>query len=145
MDRFENFTALILKISKLIHRVKLFEMDGYDLKAIHVMCIYYVGGRPCTAGELVRLTGEDKAAISRALALLKSRGFINYDAGRYNAAVTLTPQGEKLFGFINVRAAAAVDAAGADLTDEERAIFYKSLASIAENLEKYYNGLKSGG
>ena len=44
-----------------------------------------------------------------------------------------------------MRAAAAVDAAGADLTDEERAIFYKSLASIAENLEKYYNGHKSGG
>ena len=132
MDRFENFTVMVLKINKLVHKIKLVEMDGYGLKAIHVMCIYYAGAAPVTAGELSRLTCEDKAAISRALTMLKKRGFINYDAGK------------KLYDYINVKSKAAVDAAGADLSETERAALYKSLASIAENLEKYYNSITSG-
>ena len=144
MDRFENFTVMVLKINKLVHKIKLVEMDGYGLKAIHVMCIYYAGAAPVTAGELSRLTCEDKAAISRALTMFKKRGFITYDAGRYNAEVTLTEEGKKLYDYINVKSKAAVDAAGADLSETERAALYKSLASIAENLEKYYNSITSG-
>ncbi len=143
MDRFENFTVTVLKINKLVQKIKLFEMDGYGLKAIHVMCIYYAGGGPVTAGELCRLTCEDKAAISRALGMLKGRGFINYDAGKYNAEVTLTGKGRELCDFIKVKSSAAVEAAGADLSEEERALLYKSLASVADNLEKYYNALSA--
>ena len=143
MDRFENFTVTVLKINKLVQKIKLFEMDGSGLKAIHVMCIYYAGGGPVTAGELCRLTCEDKAAISRALGMLKGRGFINYDAGKYNAEVTLTGKGRELCDFIKVKSSAAVEAAGADLSEEERALLYKSLASVADNLEKYYNALSA--
>lgn len=143
MDRFENFTVTVLKINKLVQKIKLFEMDGYGLKAIHVMCIYYAGGGPVTAGELCRLTCEDKAAISRALGMLKGRRFINYDAGKYNAEVTLTGKGRELCDFIKVKSSAAVEAAGADLSEEERALLYKSLASVADNLEKYYNALSA--
>ena len=143
MDRFENFTVTVLKINKLVQKIKLFEMDGYGLKAIHVMCIYYAGGGPVTAGELCRLTCEDKAAISRALGMLKGRGFINYDAGKYNAEVTLTGKGRELCDFIKVKSSAAVEAAGADLSEEKRALLYKSLASVADNLEKYYNALSA--
>ena len=143
MDRFENFTVTVLKINKLVQKIKLFEMDGYGLKAIHVMCMYYAGGGPVTAGELCRLTCEDKAAISRALGMLKGRGFINYDAGKYNAEVTLTGKGRELCDFIKVKSSAAVEAAGADLSEEERALLYKSLASVADNLEKYYNALSA--
>ena len=105
--------------------------------------IYYAGGGPVTAGELCRLTCEDKAAISRALGMLKGRGFINYDAGKYNAEVTLTGKGRELCDFIKVKSSAAVEAAGADLSEEERALLYKSLASVADNLEKYYNALSA--
>ena len=143
MDRFENFTVTVLKINKLVQKIKLFEMDGYGLKAIHVMCIYYAGGGPVTAGELCRLTCEDKAAISRALGMLKGRGFINYDAGKYNAEVTLTGKGRELCDFIKVKSSAAVEAAGADLSEEERALLYKSLASVAEKKKKYYNALSA--
>ena len=143
MDRFENFTVTVLKINKLVQKIKLFEMDGYGLKAIHVMCIYYAGGGPVTAGELCRLTCEDKAAISRALGMLKGRGVRNYDAGKYNAEVTLTGKGRELCDFIKVKSSAAVEAAGADLSEEERALLYKSLASVADNLEKYYNALSA--
>lgn len=140
-NKFENFTVTVLKLNKLVQKIKLYEMDSYGLKAIHVMCIYYAGGGPVTAGELCKLTYEDKAAISRALSLLKERGFINYDGGKYNAVVTLTEEGVKLYQFIMEKADAAVNAAAGDITYEEHVIFNKVLSSVAKNLESYYNGL----
>jgi DNA-binding MarR family transcriptional regulator len=141
--RFENFTIAILKLNKLIQKIKLYEMKDYDLKAIHVMCIYYLetneGG--LTASELTRLTLEDKAAISRALVLLSERGFIKYDSNTYNALVTITAEGKKIAAHIEERANAAVNAGGSDLSDEERNNFYRALNSISNNLEEYYNKL----
>lgn len=78
MERtFEQFTLLVLKINKLIQRIKTFEIRGYGLKAVHVLCVYFLNENPqgLTAAEIVKLTVEDKAAISRALAELKSKGF----------------------------------------------------------------------
>ena len=44
-----------------------------------------------------------------------------------------------------MRATAAADFAGKDLTDADRAVLYKSLSSIAANLESYYKGLLKNG
>jgi DNA-binding MarR family transcriptional regulator len=142
--RFENFTIAILKLNKLVQKIKLYEMKDYDLKAIHVMCIYYLSENPegLTASELTRSTLEDKAAISRALATLQEREFVKYDSNTYGANVTLTENGEKVAKFITLRAESAVEAGGSSLTDEEREVFYRSLSSIAENLEKYYDSLE---
>jgi DNA-binding MarR family transcriptional regulator len=141
--RFENFTIAILKLNKLIQKIKLYEMKDYDLKAIHVMCIYYLDANEggLTASELTRLTLEDKAAISRALVLLSERGFIKYDSNTYNALVTITAEGKKIAAHIEERANAAVNAGGSDLSDEERNNFYRALNSISNNLEEYYNKL----
>ena len=66
---FEHFTISILKLNKLVQKIKQYEMQEYDLKAIHVMCGYYLNEHPegLTSSELVKLTLEDKAAISREL------------------------------------------------------------------------------
>lgn len=140
-ERFENFTLSVLKLNKLVQKIKLFEMDGYGLKAIHVMCIYYAGTASVTAGELCRMTYEDKGAISRALSLLKSKGFVDYD-GKYNAEIVLTQQGRQLYEHIRGRAEAAVLAAVSNISEEERNVFNKVLASLSANLENYYNLLK---
>ncbi len=140
-DRFETFTITVLRLNKLVQRIKLLEMDGYGLKAIHVMCIYFAGKGPVTAVELSRLACEDKAAVSRALGLLKQRGYVQYEAGGYNAAVTLTPQGRELGEFILRRSQSAVEAAAGHLTEEEHRVFNKVLASVAEHLEKYCRDL----
>ena len=79
MDKiFEHFTITILKLNKLVQKIKLYEMQEYGLKAIHVMCGYYLMENPdgLTASELVKLTLEDKAAISRALKTLQEKGFV---------------------------------------------------------------------
>lgn len=141
--RFENFTITILKLNKLVQKIKLYEMEEYGLKAIHVMCIYYLDEyrQGLTAGELVKLTLEDKAAISRALRLLREKGYVQYDPNRYNAAILLTSEGGQVAEFIRDRAEKAVDAAGGSLSEEERGLFYRSLSSIAERLKAYYDGL----
>ena len=139
-DIFEHFTITILKLNKLVQKIKLYEMHGYDLKAIHVMCSYYLHRNPdgLTASELSKLTLEDKAAISRAIKDMHEKGFVKYDANKYNAPIVLTDEGIELAKIIERKAADAVKAGSYDFTDEQRLFFYKSLISISENLENYY-------
>ena len=141
-NRFENFTVAILKLNKLIQKIKLYEMRDYGLKAIHVMCVYYLRTRgELTASELSKLTLEDKAAISRAISFLNEKGFVNYDSNKYIAPIKLTDEGIKVSEYINRRAESAVNAGGGFLTEEERINFYSALELIAKNLKNYYENL----
>lgn len=140
---FEQFTLLVLKINKLIQRIKTFEIRGYGLKAVHVLCVYFLNCNPqgLTAAELVKLTVEDKAAISRALAELKSKGFAESGGNGRNATVKLTESGKELAEFIERETSAAEAACSLDFSDGERLIFYNSLKKIAENIQNYYENL----
>lgn len=142
-DLFERFTVSILRLNKLVQRIKIYEIKKFGLKSIHVMCLYYLNCHPegLTASELVKLTLEDKAAISRALATMREEGYAEYDSATHNADVCLTPKGKQLAEYIVGRAAAAVSAGSADFSAEQREFFYKSLVTISDNLEQYYNEL----
>lgn len=141
---FENFTMSILRLNKLVQRIKLCEMEAFGLQAVHVMCVYCIGRCEggITAGELVSRTLEDKAAISRALALLKRKGYVYSDGRKHNSKLFLTDEGKSIAEFIDVAAARAVDA-GMDsaLSDERRREFYATLNDIYENLKAYYQKL----
>lgn len=140
---FQSFTTSVLKIYKLIQKIKLHEMRGYGLKGIHVMCMYYLRERPegLTASELMRLTLDDKAAISRALKLLSDKGYIEYDEKTYNSRIRLTPAGFEVAEDVSVKADKAVSAVAEDFTDEQREFFHGTLARIVEHLESYYGEL----
>lgn len=140
---FKQFTVSVLKLNKIIQKIKTFEMREFGLKAVHVLCVYFLNGSDggLTASELVRLTLEDKAAISRALGLLKEKGFVEYGANGRNASVRLTEDGKALAQFIEKETSAAEKACSLDFSEEERQIFYKSLTQIAENMQKYYENL----
>lgn len=144
---FENFTITVLRLNKLVHKIKTYEMKEYGLKAIHVMCIYYLDEHRegLKAAELSKLTLEDKAAISRGLALLRDKGYVGYDSDKYNAEIRLTESGVKLAEEIAEKSENAVNAGCADFTDGERENFYKSLQVIANNLQVYYAKLSEGG
>ncbi len=141
---FENFTVSVLRLNKLVQRIKQYEMAEYGLKAIHMMCVYYLAHRPdgLTAVELSKLTLEDKAAISRALRVLRQKGYVAYDSQRYNAPIRLTDAGRALSVHLDARADCAVQA-GKDnaLSDEDRMAFYATLGKISANLETYYEEL----
>ncbi|MCH5160828.1 MAG: winged helix-turn-helix transcriptional regulator [Clostridiales bacterium] len=142
---FENFTITVMKLNKLVNRIKVHEMKSYGLKAIHVMCIYYLNENPqgLRATELIKLTFEDKAAISRGLSLLRSKGYVSYDLNTYNAVIRLTDEGKKVADFITDKSEKAVNAGSAVLSDEERVQFYQSLHAIADNLTNYYKQISA--
>lgn len=148
MERiFEQFTISILKLYKLVQRIKQYDMKELNLKSIHVMCVYYLNEHRegLTASELMRLTLEDKAAISRALRQLLAEGYVLYDVKKYNSAIKLTAKGIETAEYINAKADEAVTAGSADFTEEERVLFYKTLAQIIENLKTYYGELIKDG
>lgn len=144
---FESFVISILKLYRMVQRIKNYEMREYGLKSIHVMCIYYLNEHEegVTSGELMRLTHEDKAAISRAVAQLREKNYVEYDAGKYNGRVVLTEEGKKIAQSVVEKSDRAVDAGSTHFTEEERATFYGSLNEIAENLEVYYKKLTNNG
>ena len=142
---FENFTISVLKLNRLVQRIKQYEMREYKLKSVHVMCVYYLNERRegLTASELMRLTYEDKAAISRALRQLLDNGYVKYDVKKYNSVITLTEDGLKVAEYITRKSDKAVKAGSAEFSEEERVFFYKSLAQITDNLKNYYKELSN--
>ena len=141
-QRFENFTYRVIKLYKLVQKIKLTEMKEFDLKGIHVMCIYYlsVNGK-MTASELIKLTLEDKAAISRALKLLAEKKLVTYASDGYNSPVELTQRGISVAEAIEDKAQKAVNAAGGSLTNEQRDNFYECLEIVSTRLEEYYKSM----
>ncbi len=143
---FENFTVTVMKINKTVQKIKQVEMQRYNLKSIHVMCIYYLSERKqgLTASELMRLTYEDKSALSRALKQLRNDGYVVYDVDSYNAVITLTDKGKQIATDVISKIDKAVLFASADFTDEQRDFFYRSLSAICDNIQKYYEKVVKG-
>lgn len=146
IDRFEDFTSYINQAYKYIIKIKAHEMKTFGLKAAHVSCLYYIGKHEegLTAVELVNLAMEDKAAISKVLAELQLKNLVRTDTAGvkiYRAKYLLTERGREIYHIINDIIIRTVDECGRGLTDEERAVFYRSLKTIVSNLSTYYDSL----
>ena len=137
IQRFDAFVSGITSCYKYIQRIKSMEMTEFGLKGTHVMCLYYLRQNPAglTASQLCGLCAEDKAAISRTVSELKSRGYITTLSQKaYRAMLTLTAAGQEVARKFDKLIESWGTAGGDGLTEEERSDFYKSLSSIAENL-----------
>jgi DNA-binding MarR family transcriptional regulator len=137
IQRFDAFVSGITACYKYIQRIKSMEMTEFGLKGTHVMCLYYLRRNPAglTAAQLCGLCAEDKAAISRTVSELRSRGYITTLSEKaYRAMLTLTAAGQELARKFDHLIEGWVATGGDGLTDEERVDFYKSLSAIAENL-----------
>ena len=137
IQRFDAFVSGITACYKYIQRIKSMEMTEFGLKGTHVMCLYYLRRNPAglTAAQLCGLCTEDKAAISRTVSELRSRGYITTLSEKaYRAMLTLTSAGQELARKFDQLIEGWVTAGGDGLTDEERTDFYKALSSITENL-----------
>ena len=136
-QRFDAFVSGITACYKYIQRIKSMEMTEFGLKGTHVMCLYYLRQNPAglTAAQLCGLCAEDKAAISRTVSELRSRGYITTLSEKaYRAMLTLTSAGQELARKFDHLIESWVAIGGDGLTDEERLDFYRSLSSITENL-----------
>ena len=137
IQRFDAFVSGITSCYKYIQRIKSMEMTEFGLKGTHVMCLYYLRQNPTclTASQLCGLCAEDKAAISRTVSELKTRGYITTLSEKaYRAMLTLTGAGQEVARKFDKLIEGWVTAGGDGLTDEERSDFYRSLSTITENL-----------
>lgn len=136
-QRFDAFVSGITTCYKYIQRIKSQEMTEFGLKGTHVMCLYYLRQNPAglTASQLCGLCAEDKAAISRTVSELKTRGYITTLSEKaYRAMLTLTAAGQEVARKFDRLIDGWVTVGGDGLTDEERSDFYRSLFTILENL-----------
>lgn len=138
-ERFETFTVLINRISRNIRKIKNQEMAEYNLRSAHVSCIYYLYiSSGATATDLCERCEEDKATISRAIDYLETNGFLTCEsktAKRYKSTLMLTDKGNEVGKQIGDKISAVLDTVSVDLTEEERAAFYRSLSIISKSLE----------
>ena len=137
IQRFDAFVSGITSCYKYIQRIKSLEMTEFGLKGTHVMCLYYLRQYPTglTASQLCGLCAEDKAAISRTVSELKSRGYITTLSQKaYRAMLTLTNAGQEVARKFDRLIEGWVSTGGDGLSDEERSDFYKTLSTITDNL-----------
>lgn len=139
-DRFEQFTSAISSIHRFVQKIERDEMEKYGLKGASAQYLLAMERYPdgVTAATLCDVCDRDKAAVSRILAEMESKGLIyRIDNGenQYRALLALTPAGQEAADYVNRRAIIAVELAGQGLTDEDRKVMYTSLERIAANIQ----------
>lgn len=139
LERFDDFTAAISASQKYILKIKSHYMREFGLKAAHVPCLHLLNRYPdgLTPTRICELCKEDKASVSKALAALCAKGYVQatVEGGKkYKARYSLTKAGREISRRVEHLIVHAVGSCGKDLTPQERAIFYKSFQSIVENM-----------
>ena len=105
------------------------------------MCLYQLKKHTegLTATELASLCEEDKAAISRSLSQIETKGLVAFTdvdgKKRYRTVITLTEQGRKVCEQISQKIDALLEINSKGVSDDEREIFYRIFSKIAGNLE----------
>lgn len=139
IDRFEKFIFSISEIYRYWHKIAADQMEQYGLKgpyAVYFTTMYqYADG--LTAANLAELCSRDKADVSRAIAAMEEKGFVQKEdsaKNQYRARLTLTQTGKKVAEEINHKAGIAVELGGKGLDGDQRKIFYEALDLISANL-----------
>ncbi len=134
--RIADFLSFTKRLDKALFYVKGEEGRNLHLKGIHVLCLFYIsGGKPMSAMDLSRVTGEDKGAISKALEKLRSVGFVE-PRKRYMDAVKLTAKGEEASQRLLKRIDKIASMARIGISDEEDDAFLLTMKKYVDNFDK---------
>lgn len=139
--RYEKFDSTISVIERTLQKIKEKEMQQFQLKgsSVRILTILNDESKSYTAADLSRLSGFDKAHISRILKELSEKELIRYESEKkYATSITLTKQGKQVSDSVLKRIDYYVSVAGKDLNEKERIAFYNTLEKIAHNLELLY-------
>ncbi len=140
-ERFRTFTVLITKLYRSIRKIKSEETEEYGLNSQHVSCLYYLyKEKTLTLTELVDISLEDKAIVSKATSYLEKSGLIICDSTqkkRYNSYFELTEKGKNVAKSIATKIDNVLDYVSNEVSDEDRKILYKSLTSISNKLDEF--------
>lgn len=140
ISRFEQFTSAVFSINRCVQKIERVEMAKFGLKGPQAQCLLAMNRHPegVTATQLRELCDKDKAAISRTVAELEQVGMverITNNGNRYRAILKLTAAGEFAARQVADRANFAVEKASEGMSDEERAVMYRTLGLIAGHLQ----------
>lgn len=140
IGRFEQFSSAMSSINQSILKLQREEMEKYGLKGVYAqhLSILYHYPQGLTSVQLCEACDKDKAAVSRVVTELERMGLverIGATGTTYRAPVKLTEKGVEAANFVRDRARVAVEAASQGLSDEDRAVMYRSLELIAKNLQ----------
>ena len=140
LDRFERCSYCIFEISRCWRKLASEELGKYGLKSPHATYLTTIYKYPngITMPQLCEVSGKDKSDASRMIAILEEKGMIKkqcVNGSLYRGVWILTDEGKQAAEQVSQRASRAVELAGKDLTDENRAIFYQALESITTNLQ----------
>ena len=141
VERFERFSYAIFEISRHWHKLTTEEMEKYGLKGPHSIYLVVMHRFPdgITAPQLCEYCGKDKSDVSRMMSILEQKGLIRKESlsqSGYRSRFVLTQAGAVAAEQVRRRASLAVELAGKNLTDENRAVFYDVLEQIAGNLKE---------
>ena len=141
LNRFEQFTSAISALCRDVQKIERDEMEKQGLRGAFAQYLLAISRYPegITASALCEVCDKDKAAVSRIIGEMESKGLlqkINDGTSQYRARISLTPAGEETAAFVRERASAAVELAGSGLSEEDRKAFYKTLELISENLQE---------
>ena len=140
INRFKEFNKGISTAYKHLIKIKSYGIKEFGIKGSHVMCLFNISEAEngLTATELCKLCSEDKAAISKALAALEEKKYIQFENGenkKYRSKYFLTEDGKYVISKVYDKIFNAVSLGGDGVSEEERDIFYKTLGVINSNLE----------
>ena len=137
--RFETFSMLIAKINRNMKKLKNMEMAEYGLRNPQISCLYALYHKDgMTAAELCERSDEDKATISRSLDILEKNGYLSREVvrgKRYKSPILLTEKGKAMAKKIAERVDLIYGSISLAMSEEDKAAFYRNLATVASGLE----------
>ena len=141
LDRFEHFSYSISNIYRHIVKIEREEMEKYGLRGSYVQYLLAMKRYPegVTSTQLCEICDKDKAAISRVIAEMESKGLVKRESEKnilYRAKLVLTEEGNNAANYVCQRAEKAVAEAGRGLDENDRKIFYGVLAIFEANLRR---------
>lgn len=151
LSRYEQFSTLISGLYRSIQKIEREEMVKYGFKGAYAQYLAAMNRHPdgVTSAQLSEICDRDKAAVSRAVADMETKGLVLRRGEKdnlYRARLTLTDTGRQAADFVSRRGQEAVDAAAQGMTEDDRKILYATLALISTNLQNICkNGLPAAG
>ena len=141
VERFEQFSALISGAYRLVQKLERTEMGAYGLKGAFAQYLLVMSHYPqgITSAQLCEACEKDKAAVSRAVSEMESKGLVVREGEgeqSYRALLFLTDEGRRAAEFVSQRASVAVVKANEGISEEQRRVFYETLEQFNENLQR---------
>lgn len=151
LDRFLRFSYAIYEIQHCWNKIAAESMGLYGLKGSYALYLITLRlhSEGITAAQLGSICGRDKADVSRAAAILESKGLLQKQAGSsnlYRAKLVLTDYGNSITDEILKSAEFAEERAGEGLDEQSRSVLYEALDKVIVNMRRLSKeGLPTGG